>query len=84
MELENDDKIALIVDTCHKCADVLKDPTVGGTVELTAEKRNEAREEAYEELITCIDVLAAAAEYHNGFFDILNIANKYKSHVITK
>jgi len=84
MELENEDKIALIVDTCHKCAGVLKDPTQYAGKEMTAEKRNETREEAYEELITCIDVLAAAVEYHNGFFDVLNIANKYKSHVVTK
>lgn len=80
MELENEDKITLIVETCHKCASVLKDPTVGGSIEMTAEKRNEAREEAYDEITTCIDVLAAAIEYHNGFFDVVNIANKYKNH----
>jgi hypothetical protein len=79
MELGSTDKIALIVDTCHKCADVLKDPTLGGTIELHADKRKSARDDAYDELTTCIDVLAAAVEYHNGFFDVINIANKYKT-----
>jgi hypothetical protein len=80
--IDSTDKIAIIVDTCHKCADMLKDPTQGK--DMSAEARKIARDDAYDELITCIDVLAACVEYHNGFFDVVSIANKYKVDVSTK
>ena len=78
MEYDNNSKIELIINACHKLADVLKDPTEGGTKELTAEARNAMREDAHESLLICIDVLAASAEFNHGFFDVLNIASKYK------
>lgn len=76
--IEMSDKIDIIITCCHKLADLLKDPTIGGTKELTSDKRTAVREEAYDELLICLDVLAASAQFNNGFFDVINIATKYK------
>lgn len=78
MDTGIDDKIELIVNVCHKCADMLKDPTNAGRCDMSADKRAEAREAAYDDLLVAIDALAACAQYHNGFFDVLNIANRLK------
>lgn len=72
------DKIELIVSLCHKLSDILKDPTEAGAKELPADKRSELREEAHDELLICINVLANCAHYYHGFFDVVNIASKYK------
>ena len=77
MDMQMDDKIDLIVGVCHKCADIMKDPK-GNKTDMSAEARNAAREEAYDDLLIAIDALAACAHYHNGFFDVLNIASKLK------
>lgn len=74
--MDVEDKITLIADTTRELASLLKDPTKGGSIQLTSEQRNEAREELYEELCICIDTLAAGAEFHHGIFDVISIANK--------
>lgn len=76
--MDSEDKIELIIQVCHKCADILKDPTEGGSKDLSAELRTQAREDAYDDLMTAIDTLASCAQYHDGFFDIINIASKLK------
>lgn len=76
--IDNESKIDLITTVSHKCADILKDPTLGGARELSAEARTIAREDAYDDLLTCIDSLAAIASFNEGFFDIVNIASKLK------
>lgn len=73
---ETQDKIELVANTCRELADLLRDPTKGGAISMTSEARNAAREEIHEELHICIDTLAAGAEFHNGIFDVLSIANK--------
>jgi len=78
METITEDKIDFVIEVCHKLADILKDPTHGGTRELTAEARTTAREEAHDELLACLDVLAACVQYHQGFSDVISIARKYK------
>jgi len=74
--MEIEDKIELIANTARELADLLRDPTKGGTVTMTTEQRNAAREEIHDELHVCIDTLAAGAEFHNGIFEVINIANK--------
>lgn len=76
--MQSDDKIELIVAICHKCADMLKDPTCGGKSEMSADARNNAREDAHDDLLTAIDALAACAQYHTEFYNVLNIASKLK------
>jgi hypothetical protein len=78
LNIDNNSKIDVIVMVCHKCADILKDPTFGGTKELTSEARTHARESAYEDIVTAVETLAAIANFNEGFFDIVNIANKLK------
>jgi hypothetical protein len=82
--MECDDKIELIIGVCHRCADILKDPTSGGKAEMSADLRAGAREDAYNNLLTAIDALAACAQYHNGFYDVLSIASKLKIDGATK
>lgn len=82
--IEDDDKIELIVNICHKLAAILKDPTESGKKDLSADLRTQAREEAHDELLTCVDVLASFAQFNHGFFDVLNIAGKYKHNVNIK
>ncbi len=74
----DEDKIEIIVGLCHKLSGILKDPTDAGKKEMNAEARTQLREESYEDLLTCVDVLASCAQFNHGFFDVLNIANKYK------
>lgn len=74
--MELSEKIELISETCRCLADLLKDPTKGGSESLTSEQRTELREEVHGELILCIDTLAAAAEFHSGISEIVNIAAK--------
>ncbi len=76
--LETGDKIDIIINCCHKLAELLKDPTEAGTKELSSDKRTAIREETYDELLICLDVLASCAQFNNGFFDVINIAGKYK------
>lgn len=78
MEFDNDTKIQLIVAVCHKCADILKDPTESGQRDLSAEARSTARENAYDDLLVGIDTLSAIASFNEGFFDIVNIASRLK------
>lgn len=73
-----DSKIDLMISVSHKCANILKDPTLGGSKELSAEARTSAREEAYEDLLTCIDCLAGIATFNEDFYDVVNIAKKIK------
>ena len=74
--MDIEDKIELIAATSRELAELLKDPTKGGLIQMTSEQRNEAREEIYEDLCTCIDTLAAGAEFHHGIFDVIHIASK--------
>lgn len=74
--MDVEDKIELIATTARGLAELLKDPTKGGTVQMTSELRNEAREELYEDLCVCIDTLASGAEFHHGIFAVISIANK--------
>lgn len=76
--MELAEKIELIVDVCHKCADILKDPTHGGSLQLDADSRAKNREDAYDNLMVSINVLANIAEFNHGFFDVINIANSLK------
>ncbi len=71
-----EDRIELIASTCRELADLLKDPTKGGTISMTGEERNTARDEIHDELHICIDTLAAGAEFHHGIFEVISIANK--------
>lgn len=77
-EYNTSDKIELLVHVCTHLSDIMKDPTNGGKKEMPADVRTSARETAHDELLTCIDVLANCAHFNNGFFDVLNIVNKYK------
>lgn len=77
--MEQADKIELIVDVCEKCANILKDPTLGGTVELSADARAKQREDAYDDLLVSVQTLAAIAEFNHSFYDVLNIAEKFKN-----
>ncbi len=83
-EITDDDKLDILISVCQKCADLLKDPTEGGTVELTGDKRTEVREAAHDDLLTAVDTLAAAARYNVGFFCVLNIASRLKIDVTQK
>jgi hypothetical protein len=74
--MDIEDKIELIANTCRELASLLRDPTRGGTVSMSSDERNAAREELHDELQICIDTLAAGAEFHNGIFDVISIANK--------
>lgn len=76
--VSDSDKIDLIVAACNRLADILKDPTDGGKKDLSADSRNSCREDAYDDLLICIDVLAASAQFNHGFFDVINIASKHK------
>jgi len=76
MEDESESKVDLVINVAQKCADVLKDPTLGGTKELSAEARSEEREKAYEDLTLCLNALGGLALFHEDFFDIISIANK--------
>ena len=78
LELSEDDKLDILVSVCQKCADLLKDPTEGGTIELTSEKRTEVRELAHDDLIIVVDTIASAARYNTGFFTVLSIASRLK------
>ena len=44
MNLENFDKLDIIVNATKKCAELLKDPTLNGKRQLEAQQRNEIRE----------------------------------------
>jgi hypothetical protein len=81
--MEVEDKIELIANTCRELAELLRDPTKGGTVTLSSEQRVAYRDEIHEELQICIDTLAAGAEFNHGIFDVINIANK-RLHAIKK
>jgi hypothetical protein len=72
----NFDKVEIIVNTAKKCADLLKDPTQGGKKTLEAEARTQIREEAYDDLIRCIDTLTTFADLWCNFSDIIDIHNK--------
>jgi hypothetical protein len=74
--MESEDRIQIISDVCEKCANILKDPTHGGKLDLDSNARTQAREDAYEDLMTAINTLCAVAEYNEGFFDVVNIAKK--------
>lgn len=76
MSAESDDKISICVDTSKKIADVLRDPT--GGKDMTPEERSRRRGEAFEDINTCIDVLAAIASAGEGFADMITLQRKYK------
>jgi hypothetical protein len=78
MDISSDSKIDLIILVAQKCADILKDPTFGGTKDLSSEARTNAREEAYEDLLNSINCLGELATFNEEFFDVVNIANKLK------
>lgn len=69
-------KVDLIVEVCTKCAALLLDPTNGGKVELSADSRAKAREDAHNDLLIAVDTLAAMASSSEGYFEIVNIAKK--------
>lgn len=70
------DKIEMCTEVGKKIADVLKDPTKGK--DMPADERNRRRAEAYDDIITCIDVLAAFASSADGLLDIMQLREKYK------
>ena len=73
--MENQEsKIDFLIEVCHKLAELLKDPTQGK--EMTAEIRAQIREDSYNHLLECIDLLGLSAHFNDGIFDIINIANK--------
>lgn len=76
MNLENFDKLDIIVNATKKCAELLKDPTLNGKRQLEAQQRNEIREESYNDLMRCIDILTSYADLFFGFSDIIDIHNK--------
>jgi hypothetical protein len=80
MQLESDSKskMDLLTTVAHKCADLLKDPTLGGKKDLSAEDRTIAREEAYEHLIYCLDCFTEFVSFHEDYYEIFNIAKKLK------
>lgn len=78
--MEIEDKIEFVASTCRELADLLKDPTKDGALTLSSDQRNAAREEICDDLHVCIDTLAAGAEFHDGVFAVLSIANKRSSH----
>lgn len=69
-------KVDLIVEVCTKCAAIMLDPTEGGKIDLSADARAKAREEAHDNLIVAVDTLAAMASSSEGYFDVINIAKK--------
>lgn len=69
------DRIDLCVEVSKKIAMILKDPTSGK--EMTAEERNKKRGEAFDDINTCIDVLAAIAGASEAVSDMLELRNKY-------
>lgn len=75
--MEHEDKIDMIVGVIARLADIMKDPTDGGKTSASADDRTRMREEAHDELIVCVDVLAAGAQFNSGIFDVISIANKY-------
>jgi len=79
MNLENFDKLEIIVNVTKKCAELLKDPTLNGKRQLEATQRNEIREEYYTDLIRCIDILSIYGDLYSGFNDIIDIHNKLNS-----
>lgn len=74
--VETEDKITICVNTSKKVADALRDPTSGK--DMPPEERSRRRSEAFDDINTCIDVLAAMASASEGFFDILALQHKYK------
>jgi hypothetical protein len=76
MSQPDDDKISICVNVSKKVANVLRDPT--GGKDMSPEERNKRRTEAFDDINTCIDVLAAFASASDGFMDILTLQSKYK------
>lgn len=74
---DSPDKITICVDTSKKVANALRDPT--GGKDMTTEERARRRAEAFDDINTCIDVLAAFASASDGFMDILELQNKYRN-----
>lgn len=80
-----DDDISNTVDTlvecAHKTIEVLKDPTSAGKVQLSADERNTAREEAADNLSLCIDAMESLIKYFLASGEVkatmANIAAKY-------
>lgn len=74
------ERIDNIVAVSHKLAELLKDPTTGmdhiAKKEMSPDARREARDAAHDDLITCIDTLAAAGHYHEGYLEVINIAQR--------
>ena len=74
------ERIENTVTVSHKLADLLRDPTAGLDHEakkaMSAEARKEARDGAYDDLMTCIDTLAAAGHFHDGYLEVINIAQR--------
>lgn len=76
------DRTEFITEVSLRLAEILKDPTSispkdKSSHQLNAEERNKIREDAYDDLVCSINVLSSAAAYSAGFFDILNISQKY-------
>lgn len=79
---DTDQKIEIIVALCHKLADLLKDPAAAtAATSLDAEARAKIREDAYEDLLTCVDALALIAQYSESHFSVLNIAARIGSQI---
>lgn len=79
----DDEKIDFLVTVCGQLADILKDPTgassAGPRKDMTSEARSEARQAAYTDLLSCIDTLAACAQFYCGYSAAINIADKLHS-----
>lgn len=70
------DKIEICTEVGKRIANILKDPTNGK--DMPAEERNRKRAEAHDDIITCIEVLAAFASSADGLLDIMQLREKYK------
>lgn len=71
------DQVELIVNQAHSAIERLKDPTIGSKTQMTAEQRNEAREQAAEDLGVIIDSLEALLTYYINFPLVQSIAAKH-------
>lgn len=76
--MDFDARIELLVNLAHNLAELLKDPTLGGKKEMTAEQRNLARESAYTNLLTTIDGLESAAYFQSAINDCFVISEEIK------
>lgn len=74
--MDSDNKVELIVELCTKLAGILKDPGQGSK-DISAEQRVVIREQAYNDLLSSIEILGLIAQYSSNIFDVLDIVHKY-------